>query len=119
MITKKSKYELQSSIESDLKASQEEIDRHIENVNAGKKSDMKVTTFQSDIDVKSIREKYQMTQEQFSEAFGISLSTLRNWEQERRKPDGPTLFLLKLIEKRPEVVRQLVREERNIIHQHD
>ncbi|MGZ5442298.1 MAG: helix-turn-helix domain-containing protein [Thermoanaerobaculia bacterium] len=32
-----------------------------------------------------------LTQEQFAEALGISVHTLRNWEQDRVRPDGPGL----------------------------
>ena len=39
-----------------------------------------------DPDVAAIREKYGMTQQEFSSLLGISERKLRNWEQERRKP---------------------------------
>mgnify|MGYP005840783123 CR=1 FL=1 len=55
-------------------------------------------------DVAAIREKYDMTQQEFSSLLGISVGTLRNWEQGRRKPQGPAKVLLKIAEKRPKAI---------------
>ena len=55
-------------------------------------------------DVVAIREKYDMTQQEFSSLLGISVGTLRNWEQGRRKPQGPAKILLKIAEKRPKAI---------------
>ena len=55
-------------------------------------------------DVVAIREKYDMTQKEFSSLLGISVGTLRNWEQGRRKPQGPAKVLLKIAEKRPKAI---------------
>ena len=55
-------------------------------------------------DVSAIREKYAMTQQEFSSLLGISVGTLRNWEQGRRKPQGPAKVLLKIAEKRPKAI---------------
>lgn len=55
-------------------------------------------------DVLAIREKYNMTQQEFSFLLGISVGTLRNWEQGRRKPRGPAKVLLKIAEKRPKAI---------------
>ena len=54
--------------------------------------------------VAAIREKYGMTQQEFSSLLGISIGTLRNWEQGRRKPQGPAKVLLKIAEKRPKAI---------------
>ncbi len=55
-------------------------------------------------DVLAIREKYGMTQKEFSSLLGISVGTLRNWEQGRRKPQGPAKVLLRIAEKRPKAI---------------
>lgn len=55
-------------------------------------------------DVAAIRKKYEMTQQEFSSLLGISVATLRNWEQGRRKPQGPAKVLLKIAEKRPKAI---------------
>lgn len=53
------------------------------------------------VDIPALRERYDMTQQQFADAFGIAIGTLRNWEQGRRVPDGPAQKLLEIIEDRP------------------
>ncbi len=55
-------------------------------------------------DVHAIREKYKMSQQEFSSLLGISVATLRNWEQGRRKPQGPARVLLKIAEKNPKAI---------------
>jgi putative transcriptional regulator len=45
-----------------------------------------------------------MTQKEFSLLLGISVGTLRNWEQGRRKPQGPAKILLKIAEKQPKAI---------------
>jgi putative transcriptional regulator len=59
------------------------------------------------VDVLEIRKsagKFGATQETFANAIGIPVKTLRNWEQRRRKPTGPALTLLLLIQKNPRLV---------------
>ena len=56
------------------------------------------------VDVKRIRKKLHVSQSQFSMMIGVSKSTLQNWEQGRREPEGPAKALLRVVEKRPEAV---------------
>lgn len=56
------------------------------------------------IDVKNIRVKIGMTQNEFASAFGISVSTLRHWERGDRTPQGPALVLLNVVAKEPKAV---------------
>ena len=58
------------------------------------------------IDVKGIRSKLGMSQGIFAARFGVSTATLRNWEQGRRKPEGPARVLLTIIDREPEAVRR-------------
>jgi putative transcriptional regulator len=58
-------------------------------------------------DVAALRRFVQLTQEQFAEALGISVHTLRNWEQDRVTPDGPGLALLRIAARDPNVIREL------------
>lgn len=58
------------------------------------------------VDVKSIREKLGISQAEFAMRFGFSLSSLRNWEQGRRFPDGPARTLLRVIESNPQAVEK-------------
>jgi putative transcriptional regulator len=57
-------------------------------------------------DVAALRRFICLTQEQFAEALSISVHTLRNWEQDRVKPDGPGLALLRIAARHPRIVRQ-------------
>ena len=57
-------------------------------------------------DVAALRRFICLTQEQFAEGLGISVHTLRNWEQDRVKPDGPGLALLRIVARHPRVVRE-------------
>jgi putative transcriptional regulator len=68
------------------------------------------TVIAEDINVYDIREKYHLTQLEFSKRFGFSLRTLQQWEQGRRKPHGSARILLKVIEYAPEVVNEALRE---------
>ena len=58
----------------------------------------------SPLDVKNIRAKIGMTQNEFASAFGISVSTLRHWERGDRTPHGPALVLLNVVAKEPQAV---------------
>ena len=53
------------------------------------------------VDVKAVRVKVGMTQEQFAARFGFSTATLRHWERGDRTPQGPALVLLNLIDRDP------------------
>lgn len=64
------------------------------------------TVVAEDINVSDIREKYHLTQLEFSKLFGFSLRTLQQWEQGRRKPHGSARVLLKVIEYAPDVVNE-------------
>lgn len=55
-------------------------------------------------DIQSIRKKYGLSQDKFAKMLGISVGTLRNWEQGRRKPEGPARVLLRVAEKHPEAI---------------
>ncbi|CAC9588015.1 Antitoxin to RelE-like translational repressor toxin [uncultured Gammaproteobacteria bacterium] len=57
------------------------------------------------IDVKNIRINIaDMSQNEFANAFGISVSTLRHWERGDRTPRGPALTLLNVVAKEPKTV---------------
>jgi putative transcriptional regulator len=56
-------------------------------------------------DVAALRRFVGLTQEKFAEALGISVHTLRNWEQDRVTPDGPGLALLRIAARNPGVIR--------------
>lgn len=55
-------------------------------------------------DVRKIRDKLHKSQSEFAQMIGVSVSTLQNWEQGRRQPEGPARALLVVAAKAPEVV---------------
>lgn len=57
-------------------------------------------------DIVCLRRFVRMTQAQFAAALGISVHTLRNWEQGRRTPEGPALALLRIAARHPGVLRE-------------
>jgi len=58
------------------------------------------------VDVAALHQRIGMTQEQFAARFGASVATLRHWESGDRKPQGPALILLNVIEHNPTAVTQ-------------
>ena len=61
-----------------------------------------------DVDVVATRERLGLSQAEFATAFGVSVSTVRNWEQGRRTPEGPAVVLLTVIEKAPRTVLRAI-----------
>ncbi len=60
-------------------------------------------TFQfPETEVRLLRERFGLSQDKFATLVGISVGTLRNWEQGRRKPEGPARVLLTLASEHPE-----------------
>jgi putative transcriptional regulator len=65
-------------------------------------------------DVRSIRSQYGLSQSKFAGMLGISVSTLRNWEQRRRKPEGAARVLLRVAAQYPDAVLSVVYQTRTI-----
>jgi len=57
---------------------------------------------------KKIRAKLQLSQAAFAGLMGVSLRTVQDWEQGRRKPSGPAEALLRIAEQHSEIFLQLV-----------
>jgi putative transcriptional regulator len=70
---------------------------------AGERKGFKVHV-PDEVDVKSIRNKLNMTQSRFSETFGFSLDAIKHWEGGRRTPEAPARTLLTVIDKNPAAV---------------
>lgn len=62
--------------------------------------------FETGEDVAMLRRFVGLTQVRFAQALGISVHTLRNWEQGRRHPEGPALALLRIAARHPKIVRE-------------
>ncbi|MGI9282156.1 MAG: NadS family protein [Endozoicomonas sp.] len=63
------------------------------------------------LDVKDIRASLDMTQEEFAQAVGVKLPTLRHWERGDRKPSGSARVLLNLLAKEPQKIVQMLRSD--------
>ncbi len=64
------------------------------------------------INVKAIREKTGMSQQKFCATFGISIGTLRHWEQGLRTPRGPARVLLKVVQHNPKAIVESIKEQK-------
>jgi len=67
---------------------------------------MHVVQVPGPVDVRRVRRRLAMSQEEFAARFGISTATVRNWEQGRRQPDGPARVLLNIIDREPAAVQR-------------
>ena len=55
-------------------------------------------------DIRAIRERLGLSQSRFAMLIGISVSTLQNWEQGSRTPDGPAQMRLRVADRHPEAI---------------
>ncbi|WP_300674608.1 type II toxin-antitoxin system MqsA family antitoxin [Desulfoluna sp.] len=62
------------------------------------------------LEIHKIRLKTGKTQLEFSHMLGVSVKTLRNWEQGQRTPNGPAQALLKIVSKHPELVEEALQD---------
>ncbi|MDO8632142.1 MAG: hypothetical protein Q7R41_16785 [Phycisphaerales bacterium] len=63
---------------------------------------------ESGADIVALRRFIGLTQAQFAQAMTISVHTLRNWEQDRRRPVGPAIGLLRIAARHPRIIRENV-----------
>ena len=87
----------------------QEIIQGLEEIKAWKRGELKLKTYPIEMpkaaDVPTIRKELGLSQPEFAGFMGVSLGTLRNWEQERREPQGPARALLLVASKQPAAVR--------------
>ncbi len=62
------------------------------------------------VDVKAVRKRLGLSQAAFAARFGVSIGTLRDWEQKRRRPEGPARVLLTVIDREPKAVERALAE---------
>lgn len=72
-------------------------------IRRGKKKASRIFEFRPE-DIKKIRKNLGKSQTEFALMIGVSVATLRNWEQGRRVPEGPAQALLKVTSKNPKAV---------------
>jgi putative transcriptional regulator len=66
----------------------------------------------ADSKVQAVREKAGLSQAQFARLLNVSVKTLQNWEQARRRPTGPAKALLRIVEREPAAaLRALARSD--------
>jgi len=53
--------------------------------------------------VRAIRERTSLSQSEFAHLIGVSVKTIQNWEQDRRRPTGPAAALLRIISHQPQL----------------
>lgn len=56
------------------------------------------------VNVRAIRSRLKKSQAEFARMIGVSIATLQNWEQGRRRPVGPARVLLQVVAANPEAV---------------
>ena len=56
------------------------------------------------VEVRDLRRRAKLTQQQFAARLGVPVETIRNWEQGKRAPRGPARALLAVIAHSPEMV---------------
>jgi len=59
--------------------------------------------------VKKARSALGLSQTEFAQMIGVSVGTLRNWEQGRRVPEGPARALLLVAARNPQAVAAALR----------
>ena len=70
----------------------------------------------ADIDVRAIRQRTKLSQEDFAATFGFTVNQIRDWEQHRSRPLGGVRAYLMLIQSRPEQLVKMLREAMKRIH---
>jgi putative transcriptional regulator len=80
-------------------------------IRRGERRPSRVATFKPEA-VKDIRARLGQSQEEFALMIGVSVATLRNWEQGRRTPDGPALALLRVTAQNPKAVAEALHRPR-------
>jgi putative transcriptional regulator len=69
-------------------------------------------TFESpETEVRALRKQFGLSQDKFAHLMGISVGTLRNWEQGRRRPEGPARVLLRVASTHPQALLEVAGEQ--------
>jgi putative transcriptional regulator len=64
----------------------------------------------AEIDVRAVRQKFKLSQEDFASEFGFSLTQIRDWEQARSRPIGGVRAYIMLIDRDGEAIRKLLND---------
>jgi putative transcriptional regulator len=85
------------------------LEQALAHANGTAKAGTYVVHIPHEIDVRRIRGKLGLTQQEFAVRFGFNINTLRHWEQGRRVPEGPTRAYLMVIDREPQAVAKALR----------
>lgn len=80
--------------------------REVKDYKAGKKA-LRVRSLKAPSSPRVIRQRLKLSQSAFAGLMGVSLRTVQDWEQGRRKPSGPAIALLRIAEQKPDVFLRL------------
>ena len=62
-------------------------------------------------DVLQVRQAFNLSQNTFARFMGVSVGTLRNWEQGRRHPTGAARMLLRIALRQPKLFAEVINDE--------
>ena len=79
--------------------------KEAEDIKRGKKKAKRAFSLKTP-NIKAIRSKLKVSQSDFALMLGVSSRTIQNWEQGRRRPEGPARALLKVASENPEAVAE-------------
>jgi putative transcriptional regulator len=60
--------------------------------------------------IRAIRERTSLSQSEFAHLIGVSVKTVQNWEQDRRRPTGPAVALLRVIAHEPQLAVKAIHQ---------
>jgi len=83
--------------------------KQMKEIEAGHRKPSRITSAadlvqEGSLDVAALRARFKLSQAKFAALLGISVSTLQNWEQGRRDPEGPAQVLLRVAAAHPEAL---------------
>lgn len=88
--------------------------RQMKEIEAGQRKASRVTRSEELVrgapDVAALRAQFGLSQAKFAALLGISVDTLQNWEQRRRRPEGPAQVLLRVAAAHPEVLLSVAKQ---------
>ena len=64
----------------------------------------------ADVDVRAIRQRLKLSQEEFASEFGFTTNQIRDWEQGRSRPTGAARAYMVIIHSEPDTVRALLKK---------
>lgn len=87
------------------------VERICGNLSAGSNSGRTYIVREPEVSVRKIRDALGMSQSEFASKFGMSIKTVRNWEQGISTPEGASRAYLLVIKHNPEAVLTALEDE--------